>query len=214
MKDILYLLVEWIVIHLRERMWPNFREFYVITKMYREAGRHYHTLIHIRDCLRFINRFFPRVKNVHLVKMAIFYHDCYYDVTRKDNELRSAERWKLRDILTRTRRTKVYDLIMLTAGHQSEDAMDELSKVMNDADLHVLGQSRGIYLDYAKGVWQEYSQFGAEAYIAGRVAFLKAFSKNRVFRTKKMIYLFEHQAISNMKAELQILRVRPHRIVG
>lgn len=214
MKDILYLLVEWIAIHLRERLWPNFREFYTITKMYREGGRHYHTLIHIRDCLRFINRFFPRVKNVHLVKMAIFYHDCYYDVTRKDNELRSAERWKVRDILNRTRRAKVYDLIMLTAGHQSEDAMDELSKVMNDADLHVLGQARGLYLDYAKGVWCEYSQFGAEAYITGRMAFLKTFSKNRVFRTKKMVYLFEHQAISNMKAELQILRVRPRRIVG
>lgn len=214
MKDILYLLVEWIAIHLRERAWPNFREFYAITKMYRESGRHYHTLIHIRDCLRFINRFFPRVKNVHLVKMAIFYHDCYYDVTRKDNELRSAERWKVRDILNRTRQTKVYDLIMLTAGHQSGDAMDELSKVMNDADLHVLGQSRGIYMDYAKGVWREYSQFGEEAYIAGRISFLKVFSKNRVFRTKKMLYLFEHQAKANLKAELHVLRVRPNRIVG
>jgi predicted metal-dependent HD superfamily phosphohydrolase len=213
-KNLIFLLVEWIAAHFRAGVWPNFREFYAITSMYRADGRHYHTLIHIRDCLRFVNRFFPRTKNVHLVKLALFYHDCYYDVTRKDNELRSADRWKLRDILTRGKRQRVYDLIMLTAGHQSDRDMDELSKVMNDADLHVLGQARGLYLDYAKGVWKEYSQFGADAYTLGRIDFLKTFSKGRVFRTKKMYYLFEHAAISNMKAEIAILRARPYKITG
>ena len=62
-----------------------------ILKHYQEPHRFYHNFGHINQCLEK----FDQVKNIltypYAVEMAIWFHDFYYDTTRKDNEERSAE---------------------------------------------------------------------------------------------------------------------------
>ena len=66
----------------------------VLTKLYGEAGRAYHTMAHISWCIDLLHEFFPerqpRPPWFDRVEFALWLHDVIYDPKRKDNEKRSA----------------------------------------------------------------------------------------------------------------------------
>lgn len=223
-----FLLIEWLGIHRREGAWASLREFVRLVRRYRSPERHYHSLAHIIACLRFINRHYKHVWNIHVVKMAIFYHDAVYDIHSKTNEQDSANlfvdydhrltlngEWKrnrFNDMFAR----KVYDLILLTAGHKLADPADcfGLGKYMIDTDMHVFGMNPVVYKKYAVGVWKEYSEYGPVQYRKGRLDFLLKLDWSTIFVTDEMkaIYASE-KAAHNIANEIFLLEERPDEIM-
>ena len=60
-----------------------------LVRAYAEPHRHYHTLDHIADLLRLLEKH-GGVSDADAVKLAILFHDAVYDPARQDNEAASA----------------------------------------------------------------------------------------------------------------------------
>lgn len=218
MKNDLFLLMEWTKIHLCMGAWPSIKEFKRLRSAYKGPGRHYHTFKHIADCIRFVNRHYGSGFDASLVKFALFFHDVVYDVKRKDNEELSALQWesyaKKSSIYRRIhgKYKLVADLIRMTAQHSVPEGSSLLYKMMSDADMHIFLCPDHHYLEYANNVWKEYSVFGREGYLTGRLAFLDTVDPQTMFYTHQAKRLVHH-AVANLDLERTILKDRPDQLL-
>src|SRR5688500_8213618 len=62
-----------------------------ISQYYSSIDRHYHTLTHLENLLNQLSPHQTVVNDWDAVLFALYYHDIVYNVTKKDNEERSAE---------------------------------------------------------------------------------------------------------------------------
>jgi predicted metal-dependent HD superfamily phosphohydrolase len=183
----LYLASLWHKLHKEYNASTDWQEFMALRRMYRSPGRHYHTWQHVYDCVKFTEQNFGWQPTV---LFALFYHDCVYDVMNKDNESQSALLWMtyakrrpLANRITYLARKQVNDLIILTAGHKLPAEPSLQMEMMIDADFQVFLKPTEVYMEYARGVWLEYSAVGREAYTTGRLAFLATVNPSKIFRT-------------------------------
>ena len=161
-----------------------------LRKQYAEPQRFYHTFDHIEACLKGLRRYFPKDRNLADVKMALFFHDVIYDPTRKDNEERSAEQWieyaTARKVHSWSIKA-VEQMILDTKTHQLHGFLAKRDeKIMLDLDMSIFVADMPTYLKYAQNVWREYQTFGKEAYINGRLGFLKKLDPSKIFYTPEL----------------------------
>lgn len=86
-KDKLRIAQFWVNSHIRLKKWPSFRELGRIFHQYDAPHRHYHTLHHIAECLRFLDYRFE--KHHHDIVMALIYHDIVYEIGEQTNKQRT-----------------------------------------------------------------------------------------------------------------------------
>ena len=186
MLSTLKVALAWRYAHVACRIMPDWKEFRRVVKLYRSKGRHYHTLKHVSDCISFMRETFGYDGQYPVAILALIYHDCIYDVTRKDNEERSAEEFKQYasgKFLDRFVRVG-QELILATKSHKP--ASDRMTQIVLDSDLHILAAEWDKYARYAKGVWKEYRVFGKDGYIKGRTAFLEGARLDIEFSSPEM----------------------------
>jgi predicted metal-dependent HD superfamily phosphohydrolase len=132
--------------------------FRTVREAYESPGRVYHAWSHIETCLLEFKH--VRLADPRTVLMALLFHDAVYVVGDSQNEWRSAElaQQSLRrhSNLTTSERDRVAQLIMFTASHHSEAALDADAAAFIDIDLAVLGSDWSTYQAYARGVEREY----------------------------------------------------------
>ena len=215
-----FLLKEWIKIHIQAGVTPSLSEFRRLIQAYDAEGRFYHTSQHISECLHFVNRHYGFNSDLFLVKFALFYHDYEYDVKSNCNEEESRDRWL--DYVSRIKKTfgsrpsdvlTVCDLILQTKTHKVPAGSTLLVKIMNDADMHIFLCPDHHYLDYAKNVAREFSVFGREPYIKGRIAFLESLDVSSMFYTHQAREMLRN-ARANRDLELTILDCEPDRLLA
>lgn len=85
---------KWIVLVSNDSNHPPLFEKYweEIAGEYTTNGRFYHNLEHLDHLLSLWETFHPELEDPDTVQFSIFYHDIVYDVTRNDNEEKSARR--------------------------------------------------------------------------------------------------------------------------
>ena len=110
-----------------------------LIEFYGEPHRHYHTLNHIRHCLRELDRAATLITDPDAVEMALWFHDAIYQPGAKDNERRSADLFRQwsgarADPVFQQR---VDDLIMATTHQEPPDQGD--AKFLVDIDLSSFG---------------------------------------------------------------------------
>ncbi|PCE30834.1 HD domain-containing protein [Burkholderia ubonensis] len=111
-----------------------------LARRYGEAARHYHTLRHIRRCLRDLDRARGVVPHPDSVELALWCHDVIYRPGAGDNEARSADwfrQWAAGRIAAGER---IRDMILATQ-HRVVPADPDVRFVV-DIDLAVLGATR------------------------------------------------------------------------
>lgn len=64
--------------------------FQLLAGLYSGSGRHYHTLHHVRDGLRQLDRVKGLLADPDAAELALWLHDAVYEPAQDDNELRSA----------------------------------------------------------------------------------------------------------------------------
>jgi predicted metal-dependent HD superfamily phosphohydrolase len=182
-----------------DRLWEE------VARAYATPGRHYHALRHVAE----VSSRFHEVgtwRDPVDVFVAVLAHDAVYDVSRLDNEERSAvlgRRW-FEELVGRDG-AKVERLVRATAGHGGpppEDDPDLLAFL--DCDLAILGAAPADYDAYARGVEAEYTAvIPADAFRAGRRRFLeRMLAAPRIFHTDRFEDQLGAAARANLAREL------------
>ena len=176
-----------------------------LERAYTTKDRHYHNLGHIHYMLELAHRYSPAGHPSDLLLYAIFYHDIVYKATRSDNEEQSAALAQDRlhslgipeaDIL------QVKEMILATKTHQTAET--ELTKLLLDLDLAILGADEARYNRYSQGVRKEYSMYPDLIYKPGRRKVLQHFlNQDHIYKTPAFQVEFEDKARKNLQRELE-----------
>lgn len=176
---------------------------------YREEHRHYHTLDHIEEGLDVLDR----LDADPMVKLAWWFHDARYNVSRHDNEAMSAL-WLVDSMssegLIQERGMSVLReaarLVNLTARHNVE-RFDVRGCHMVVADLFRMGGNADTYAANTFDIRKEYGVFSDEDWCAGRLNFVESMLRERefVFPLAREYRVLEDQAQVNLDAEYKML---------
>lgn len=188
-------------VSLVERLWRE------IETRHAEKGRHYHTLQHLHNLMRELERVKPLVEDWPALIFATAYHDIVYDALRKDNEEKSA-------VLARERLTslacplelidRVVGHILATKAHVENEWAD--TNFFTDADLSVLGAPWDVYKKYCQDIRKEYFIYPDLLYNPGRRKVLHHFlDLKAIFKTETFRDRYEDQARQNLVRELEAL---------
>jgi predicted metal-dependent HD superfamily phosphohydrolase len=172
---------------------------------YAEPHRRYHDLAHLDDVLRQVDELAEHASDVHVVRMAAWFHDAVYDPTAADNEERSA-------LLAQTTLSElrvedgiaadVARLVRGTADHAPEPG-DLDAAVLCDADLAILASGPERYQVYVEAVRAEYGHVDDHAFAEGRAAVLRGLlARDPMFSTPTGRERWEAAARANVTAEL------------
>lgn len=179
--------------------------FEELADLYSEPLRHYHTLEHIADLLALSARHRETLGQPDVVDLAIFFHDAIYDVSRHDNEVRSADLARARlaaACVPGHLRLRVGELIEATRhgeGRQTDGDCD----LLLDLDLSILAAEDARYVAYSKAIRKEYGQYSDADYARGRAKVLEGFlARAAIFRTPELYAAMEAKARENLASEL------------
>ena len=172
---------------------------------YAEPHRRYHDLAHLDDVLRHVDALAEDARDVHVVRMAAWFHDAVYDPTAADNEERSAllaqttlSELRVEDGIT----AEVARLVRGTADHAPEPG-DLDAEVLCDADLAILASGPERYQVYVEAVRAEYGHVDDRVFAGGRSAVLRGLlARDPMFSSPTGRDRWEAAARANVTAEL------------
>jgi predicted metal-dependent HD superfamily phosphohydrolase len=155
--------------------------FQKLQEAYGEKHRQYHTLRHIEEVLKEVNRF--EWSDKRAVLAAALFHDSYLEMGRyarqpgePSNEMLSAV--ICREVLhsggvSLATNARAQDLILKTETHKAPEEDVEARRFL-DIDNCILGAAHNRYLEYASANAREFLWvFTPEQYMTGRMAFLQ-----------------------------------------
>ena len=184
-----------------EKLWKE------IEDTYSSKSRHYHTLQHLEMMLTALGPIKKQIADWDTLAFTVFYHDFVYISSRRDNEIKSAEKAieKLKTLGYPTEKVlKCGNQIMATKGHRLE--IDPDTNFLTDADLCILGSSWETYLKYTEQIQKEYTFYPEILFMIGRRKVLNHFlDMNRIFKSDYFFARYEQQARQNIEKELHIL---------
>ncbi|MDG4596426.1 MAG: hypothetical protein P9F75_12190 [Candidatus Contendobacter sp.] len=183
-----------------------------LTKLYGEPHRHYHTLNHIRHCLREFDRAAALMADPDTVEMALWFHDAIYQPGAKDNERRSADLFRQwsgarADPVFQQR---VDDLIMATTHQEPPDQGD--AKFLVDIDLSSFGLPWETCERDGRLIRAEFAGVTDDQYYPGHLRFLRTLQDRATFFcTTFFQQRYELVARANLARIIANLRARGYR---
>jgi pantetheine-phosphate adenylyltransferase len=163
-----------------------------ILDIWNESHRHYHNLTHLNSLLdkieeRFKSGEFDEKMKEKLIITALF-HDIVYEPGRDNNEEKSAE------FLMEASQDKsdpdileIKNAILETKDHKSST---KLSEVFNHMDMSIVEEGFEELLEWEKGIYQEFKQFG-DKYKPGRLKFLESLLDKYPTNSGNLVKLIE-----------------------
>ncbi len=167
---------------------------------YQEAGRFYHTLQHLGECLDLFGEALPLAQRPGEVAIALWFHDAIYDTRRSDNEAASG-RWAERVVLgaggSSGVAARVVQLILATRHAEPPSTGD--GELVVDIDLAILGAPEERFAEYESQIHREYGWVPDLVFRPTRARILQGFlERNRIYSTAQFAARFEARARSNL----------------
>lgn len=176
-----------------------------ISNYYSSKNRFYHTLEHLENMLKELEKSELLVQDLDSLLFSIFYHDIIYKSTKTDNEHKSA--LILESRLSETSFENIEKCkaqIEATKDHALSAHGD--TNILLDLDLSILGKSRKEYDKYSAAIRKEYKIYPDFMYRKGRKKVLKHMLENSsIYKTDFFKDLYELQARENLQFELNQL---------
>ncbi len=171
---------------------------------YAEPHRHYHTLQHLDECLRWFEREQAAAERPGEVALALWFHDAVYDVHAHDNEQRSAD-WAREALLAAGAQAgaaaRVHALVMATRHDAVPVGRD--AELLIDIDLSILGAERSRFDEYERQVHAEYGFVPPEVRLPRRRAILQAFlDRPAIYATPHLHAQLEARARDNLRRSI------------
>lgn len=175
---------------------------------YSESHRAYHTLAHIKHCLKEFEQVRYLAISPDPIEFAIWYHDAIYDTRAKDNEERSAalaagiaRNVSLPNNFSQT----VARLIMATMHSTAPTDFD--AQILMDIDLSILGQAENKFDEYDRQIRKEYEWVPEHVFVARRLAILQSFlDRQNIYATQFFRDKYEAQARRNIARAIARLK--------
>lgn len=176
-----------------------------LEKVYSSKSRHYHNLIHLEEMINLYDIHYSNLQFPDEVLFSIFYHDYVYKVTRKDNELKSAEHaLSILPFNAKVNKQLVFDMICATKLHQ-HNKIEDINWLI-DFDLKILSKDCEDYNIYTRQIRKEYNIYPDFLYNPGRKKALEHFLENEnIYQTATFRSLFEEKARENIQKEIATL---------
>ncbi|WP_396192224.1 hypothetical protein [Flavobacterium sp.] len=176
-----------------------------LEKVYSAKSRHYHNLTHLEEMIALYENYHSELQCPDEVLYSIFYHDYVYKVTRKDNELKSAEHaLSILPSNTTLNKQLVYDMICATQLHQHNENED--TNWLIDFDLKILSKDWEDYKIYCNQIRKEYKIYPNIVYKPGRKKALLHFLENSsIYQTEEFKTKYEVIARENIQKEISTL---------
>jgi predicted metal-dependent HD superfamily phosphohydrolase len=176
-----------------------------LEKAYSTKSRHYHNLNHLQEMIDLYDLYYSELEFPNEVLYAIYYHDFIYSVTKKDNELKSAElAIALLPTATTLNKELVFEMIVATKEHQ-HNKIPAINWLI-DFDLKVLSKDWEGYQRYFEQIRKEYKMYPNLLYKPGRKKALEHFLNNAfVYQTEAFRTKFELIARQNIQKEIELL---------
>ena len=193
------------------RMWEALGAQSIDEKLYaglmanwREPHRRYHTPQHLGECLAHFKAVRRWTRRPAEIELALWFHDAYYDPTRSDNELRSAD-WARASVLDAGIAVDVADrvhaLIMATCDHQPCNDSD--TQWLLDIDLSILGAEPARFDESDAQIREEYAHVPDGEFRQGRRRILSGFlARPRLYGTDYFHAALEDRARANLRRSL------------
>ncbi|KRD12685.1 hypothetical protein ASE21_01920 [Flavobacterium sp. Root901] len=176
-----------------------------LEKQYSGKSRYYHNLKHLQEMIELSDQYKNYLQKPDEILFSIFYHDIIYKVTRKDNELKSAEfAVKILNQNSILDKDFIFEAICATQLHQ-HDKIEDINWLI-DFDLKILSKDWEDYKIYFEQIRKEYRLYPELLYKPGRAKALKHFLENEfIFQTKEFRVLYEDKARANINKEISLL---------
>ncbi len=129
-----------------------------LAQRYREPGRRYHTLAHVRDVLDQLDAVADQLGHPGEAALAVWFHDAVYDPRRSDNEDESAAlaRRVLEAASAPSAQVDRIASMILDTRHQGP-AASPAGALVADADLAILAAPEDEFDAYERAIREEYS---------------------------------------------------------
>ena len=176
-----------------------------LEKVYSKKLRYYHNLTHLEEMVFWFFKYKEQLQQPNEVLYSVFYHDYVYKVTKKDNELKSAEHAiALLKSNHQLNKQLVFELILATQLHQHNENVD--CNWLIDFDLKILSKDWEDYKSYYQQIRKEYKIYPDFLYNPGRKKALEHFLENKnIYQTQEFRTLFEAKARENIQKEIATL---------
>lgn len=179
-------------------------EYSDLRRRYAEPARHYHTAMHVVDCLARFDEMREPAGDPVALELAIWFHDAIYDPRADDNEEQSAQ--LAVGVIRRAGGTsgleaRVCALILATKTHLPNHEPD--APWLLDIDLAILGQPSEIFDTYERAIRAEYAWVSEATFRAKRAEVLKNFlTREQIYLTSCFRVRFEVMARANLKRSI------------
>lgn len=186
--------------------------FTELAERHGEPHRAYHTMQHIRECLRHLDKAahgavdgVPEPGDASTrIEIALWFHDAIYDTKRSDNEEKSAA-WAHDALIVAGAAAalagEIRDLVLAT----KHDAVpeDETAMLLVDIDLSILGAPQARFDEYEDQIRREYAWVPEADFRAVRARILESFlARPRIFQTPHFAAMLEERARENLARSL------------
>ena len=169
-----------------------------------EKHRHYHTAQHLRECMAHLDAAYVDANSPAEIRLALWFHDAFYDPRRKDNEARSAQ-WASDSVLQAgldpALAASVHAMVMATQGHARAASRD--LQLLLDIDLAILGAEPARFDESDVQVRAEYAHVPDAQFRQGRCKVLQGFlARPRLYGTPRFHDALDRQARDNLRRSL------------
>lgn len=176
-----------------------------------ERHRAYHTVQHLAECLRWLDRVRADAVAPGAVELAVWYHDLVYRPLRGGNEEASAE-VAIGHLAAAGAspgfRHVVHRLILATAHRAPPEPGD--AALLVDIDLAILGAPPERFAEYERQIRREYRRVPDRAFRAARARVLGGFrDRARIYATPRFASWLEAAARRNLDAAVAALGEGP-----
>jgi predicted metal-dependent HD superfamily phosphohydrolase len=184
----------------------------ILTEKYDEVGRHYHTMRHIQELMKYVDYYSNLIEDKDIMILAILFHDVIYDPKSSSNEDDSIVLFRefvfdVKSVNIDAMSEEVVSYIECTKDHKIKSTDSFSKRLFSDFDMAIIGSPRTRYQQYAWQIRNEYSHVPLDTYCVRRAAFLKSCAKSveNVFSTDLFRARFEDSARDNLLWECSFL---------
>jgi pantetheine-phosphate adenylyltransferase len=174
----------------------------IVSQNYSGAGRFYHNLNHLENCLTEFRAVESKITNPRAVVIALLFHDSVYEPQAQQalaNETASWELAKQLCVLNQQDYPAVMNHILHTS-HNYHGDKDADTDYVCDIDMAILGYADPEFNHYEANIRREYAFASDAQYKAGRSHFLQTLlASEAIFKTDYFKNKYEHTARANIE---------------
>lgn len=171
-----------------------------VVARYSEVHRHYHSLQHLGECIRWLEAVSALAQRPAEVEAALWFHDAICEPGRPDNEERSASwaRAALLDAGVREEPAVRVERLVLATKHTAAPASGD-AQLLVDIDLAILGAEQPRFAEYEQQIRREYASVPQAVFRQRRQAILRSFlDRPRIYSTGYFHAALEQRARANL----------------